>query len=152
MHNLLLGSAKHVFSLWIKRGILHLGDLQLIQERSEQLSFPNDVGRIPTKIGSGFGGFTADQWQIWTTVISPVVLKGILPNRHLCCWLMFVRACYLLLSRIISRADILMAQQYLLTFCKTFQQIYRDEACTPNVHLHMHLSACLLAAFSIYFH
>ena len=32
MHNLLLGSGKHVFSLWIKRGILQLEDLQLTQE------------------------------------------------------------------------------------------------------------------------
>ena len=150
MHNLLLGTAKHVLFVWIKKGILLPDDLQLIEERSEQIAFPGDVGRIPTKIGSGFAGFTADQWRIWTTVLSPVVLKGILPNHHLRCWLMFVRACCLLLSRILFKPNITTAERYLLMFCKMFQQLYGDEACTPNMHLHMHLATCLLDYGPVY--
>ena len=85
MHNLLLGTAKHAFSLWVKKDILSTSDLNLIQERSEKIHFPCDVGRIPLKIGSGFAGFTADQWRVWTTVLSPIVLKGILPDEDLRC-------------------------------------------------------------------
>lgn len=144
MHNLLLGTAKHILNLWIKRDILTAREFQVIQERSEQILIPRDVGRIPLKIGSGFSGFTADQWRIWTTVLSPVVLKGVLPNTDLRCWLLYVRACTLLCSRIISTSDVKIADQYLGLFCKKFQELYGDDACTPNMHLHMHLVNCLL--------
>lgn len=143
MHNLLLGTAKHTFSVWMKRNLLSTRDLDTIQERSENFFFPYDVGRIPLKIGSGFSGFTADQWRVWTTVLSPIVLKGIIPDRDLSCWLLFVRACSLLCSRIITASNIDTADQYLLLFCKEYQDIYGDEACTPNMHLHTHLAKCL---------
>ena len=31
-----------------------------------------------------------------------------------------------------------------LNFCKQFERLYGKGACTPNMHLHMHLKACLL--------
>lgn len=143
MHNLLLGTAKHTFTLWVKRNLLSTHDLDIIQDRSEKIFFPSDVGRLPLKIGSGFSGFTADQWRVWTTVLSPIVLKGILPDQDLACWLLFVRACSLLCSRIISKSNIETADQYLLLFCKKYQNLYGNEACTPNMHLHTHLAKCL---------
>ena len=73
MHNLLLGTAKHMVSLWIKSGILTQQKLDIIQEKTALISFPIDVGRIPNKIGSSFSGFTADQWRTWTTIISTIV-------------------------------------------------------------------------------
>lgn len=106
MHNLLLGTAKHVFSLWVKRGLLGTAAFALIQKKSEKIAFSSHVGRIPLKIGSGFAGFTADQWRLLTTVLSPIVLKGILPDQDLRCWLLFVRACSLLCCRIVTRANI----------------------------------------------
>ena len=69
IHNLLLGTSKHVMKVWIKNKILKPQDLETIEERSKLLSFPYDVGRIPCKIASSFSGFTADQWRIWITVI-----------------------------------------------------------------------------------
>lgn len=144
MHNLLLGTAKHVISTWTKRNILTQQNLESIQNKTELLSFPYDIGRIPTKIGSSFSGFTADQWRTWTTVISPIVLKGILPSEHLRCWLLFVNACRLMITRIISLDSVSKADDYLVLFCKTFQTLYGDMACTPNMHLHMHLKECFL--------
>ena len=92
MHNLLLGTAKHMMSLWIKVGILTQQKLQLIQQITALTSFPIDVGRIPNKIGSSFSGFTADQWRIWTTIISPILLRDLIPNDDLKCWLLIVLA------------------------------------------------------------
>ncbi len=43
MHNLLLATAKHTLTLWIQRGILTTQDLQINQERSEQMLIPRDV-------------------------------------------------------------------------------------------------------------
>lgn len=144
MHNLLLGTPKHAVKMWIKKQLLTQQDLLLIQQRSELLSFPHDIGRIPCKIASGFSGFTADQWRVWTTISSPIVLKGILPNNDLSCWLLFVNACRLLMTRIITVDNIAQADEYLTLFCKKFESLYGKAACTPNQHLHMHLKDCFL--------
>ena len=144
MHNLLLGTSKHIIKLWINRKILKPQDLETIEARSKLLSFPYDVGRIPCKIASSFSGFTADQWRIWTTVISPIVLKGILPVADHNCWLLFVNACRLLITRIITKDSVKEADQYLVLFCKKFQRLYGNAPCTPNMHLHLHLKDCLL--------
>ena len=144
MHNILLGTAKHVMSFWTKSEILSQQDLQIIEEKSALLSFPFDVGRIPIKIASSFSGFTADQWRTWTTIVSPIVLKGILPSADLNCWLLFVNACRLMLPRIISVDTVSKADDYLVLFCKTFQRLYGNEPCTPNMHLHMHLKDSFL--------
>ena len=44
---------------------------------------PHSVGRLPLKIGTGFSGFTADQWRNWTVGFSAIVLRGVLPAEHL---------------------------------------------------------------------
>jgi len=67
MHNLLLGTAK------LDNGLLSSSDLHKI-EKSEQISFPYGTGRIPLKIGSSFAGFTAHQWRLWVTVLSPLAI------------------------------------------------------------------------------
>ena len=51
MHNLLLGTAQHVVSVWKEHGIL---DLEKIQAKVDSFVTPSDVGRIPMKILSGF--------------------------------------------------------------------------------------------------
>jgi len=75
MHNLLLGTAKHIMKIWTTNGILTHGVLEVIEKRVSQIQSPIDVGRLPLKIGSGFAGFTADQWLNWVVIYSPVALK-----------------------------------------------------------------------------
>ena len=104
---------------------------------------PNDAGRIPSSIGSGYGGFTANQWSNWITIFSPILLKGVPQDEHLRWWL-FVRACYPLKPSVINKCDVQSADLLLLHFCKQFQHLYGESACTPNVHLHTHLKDCLL--------
>lgn len=96
MHNLLLGTAKHALSMWIQQELISPAQCNKIQEIVDSFSFPSDIGRIPYKITSGFSGFTADQWRTWTVILSPVVLKGILPLEHYSCWSLFVEACFYL--------------------------------------------------------
>ena len=144
MHNLFLGSAKHVMQVWVDKGILTKKHFHEIEKIVSKFKTPQDVGRLPLKISSGFSGFTADQWRSWITIFSPVALKGILPLNHLRCWLLYVRACSLLCTRIITNDAIEQADQYLELFCKQFMSLYGAEACTPNMHLHLHLKDCLL--------
>lgn len=83
MHNLFLGTAKHCLDLWMKREILTKSDIEKIENHMSHLYAPHSVGRLPLKIGTGFSGFTADQWRNWTVGFSAIVLRGVLPAEHL---------------------------------------------------------------------
>ena len=129
---------------WLEKEILNRVNFEVIEQIVSKIYTPRDVGRIPTKIASGFAGFTADQWRNWVTIYSPVALKGIIPNDHLRCWLLYVRVCCLLCTRTITTSEVIQADRYLLKFCQQFALLYVEDRCTPNMHLHLHLKECLL--------
>lgn len=93
MHNVLLGSAKHIVVLWKENGIIQNTHFTFVQDIVDKFVTPADVGRIPRKISSGFASFTADQWKNWTLIFSQVALKMILPDNHYRCWHAFVMEC-----------------------------------------------------------
>ena len=144
MHNIFLGTGKHMLNLWFERNILSKDQMVVVESLVNEVTVPADIGRLPAKISSGYGGFTANQWKNWITVYSAVVLKGILPNDHLQCWLLYVRACSILCSRFIQKNDVNSADLFLLEFCRKFEKIYGPEACTANTHLHLHLKQSIL--------
>jgi len=150
MHNLLLGTAKHVLNTWIKEGILEINDIFKLQARVNKVKPPSDIGRIPSKIANGFSGFTADQWKNWICIYSLYALKGVIPNKHYDVWADFVHACQILCSKVITKQNCQIADQKLLTFCKNFEKLYGKEKCTPNMHLHGHLMDCILDYGPIY--
>jgi hypothetical protein len=49
MHNLLLGTAKHITEIWKATGVLSAKDFDTIQERVDSMVTPTDIGRIPFK-------------------------------------------------------------------------------------------------------
>lgn len=67
---------------------------------------PPDVGRIPSKILTGFSGFTADQFKNWFILFSIPSLFGILTGEHMACWHDFVLACRILCKHSLTIADI----------------------------------------------
>jgi len=52
MHNLYLGTAKHVFKLWIEP--FTSANLLQIEAQAQLLRLPADIGRLPSNISSGF--------------------------------------------------------------------------------------------------
>ena len=150
MHNLLLGTAKHIMKTWIAKGIIKSKDLNLLEERVSRIQCPYDVGRIPLKISSGFSGFTADQWLNWTVVYSAVALKDIISQNHYNCWLLYVKACSMLCCKFIKKSDVITADQYLLQFCRNLEALHGADVCTPNMHLHLHLKESLLDYGPVY--
>ena len=58
MHNLFLGTGKHVCSVWIETNTLTRQNLELIEQR---IKIPNGIGRLPSQISSGYNSFTANQ-------------------------------------------------------------------------------------------
>ena len=144
MHNLFLGTGKHVFSLWVERTILTKEKMSILANKIKMFSVPVGVGRLPSSILSSYQAYTASQWKNWITIYSPVVLKGLLPQEDFRCWLLFVHACSLLCSNCIRKADISSANLFLKIFCNKIEQLYGANSCTFNMHLNMHLKDTLM--------
>lgn len=150
MHNLLLGTAKHMFHTWTEKGILKSQDLKHIQEHIDSIVVPPDVGRIPNELESRASGMTADQWKNWTLIYSPYILSNFLPKDHYKCWMLFVSACRILCGRTISIAKLHEADNMLLSFCRSAENLYGKNSITPNMHLHCHLAECILDYGPVY--
>ena len=144
MHNLFLGTAKHVFKLWIKNNYLTKKDLKVIETRINSFDTGTGIGRLPHRIASNYGSYTASQWKNWTLIYSLFCLKSLLPENHLKCWQTFVLACQYLCSPVLTRTDILKADLLFVKFGERIEQLYGRKAVTPNMHLHCHLKDCLL--------
>jgi len=151
MHNLFLGTAKCVMKkLWLKNNIITGQDMNVIQARVDSFVPPTGIGRIPRKIATSFGGFTAEQWKNWVILYSMFALKDLLPHNHYLCWHSFVLACFYLSKKAISDVEIKKADLLLLKFCKAVEELYGKEAISPNMHLHAHLCECLNDYGSVY--
>ena len=121
-----------------------VSDSNKIQASIDSMIVPTTLGRIPRKIASSFSSFTADQWKNWTLYFSPIALKNILPKKDYDCWMIFVSACKTLSSVTITTRQLQEGHERLMTFCRTFQQLYGSNCVTPNMHLHSHLIQCII--------
>ena len=139
MHNLFLGTGRHMLHLWLSLGIVNTNHFSLIQEFLDGMVVPSDIGRIPHKVSTGFSGFTAEQFKNWITIYSIPALHGILPTNHLECWRSFVMACRILCKRKLTNADKSLFDSLLMRFCNRVEDIYGKSAITPNMHMHTHL-------------
>ena len=143
MHNLFQGTAKSMFKLWLAKGLLTKKKLKEIEMSIGKLDMGTGFGRLPKRIASNYGGYTASQWKNWTTVYSLYALKGVLPERHLQCWHTFVLACRYLSTPLISDTDLKKADLLFLKFAREFESLYKKKAVTINIHLHCHLKECV---------
>lgn len=150
MHNLFLGTAKHMIKIWKDRNVLCKSHFESIQKKVDSFRVPSDIGRIPRKVETNFSGFTADQYKNWTIFYSIPCLFEVIDSNHLECWRHFVLACRLLCRKIITITDVNMADALLLQFCRRVEQTYGKSAITPNMHLHCHLRDVILDFGPIY--
>ena len=81
----------------------------------------------------------------WTTVYSPFCLKGLINNIHYDMWFDFVQACIILCSSVISINRLEVADGYLHSFLSKCAELFGPKHCTPNMHLHLHLTACWIS-------
>ena len=143
MHNLLLGTAKYMMSVWKDESLISKSDYQNMQDTVDRIRVPLNIGRIPHKVESQVSSLTADQWKNWVLIYSIPALLSILSQEHLECWSLFVEACSFILKPIINIDDIMEGDRKLTQFCKCYEQLYGKSKCTPNMHLHLHLKQCL---------
>ena len=144
MHNLFLGTGKHMMEVWLSSEFLSRRNLDDMEKLISQFIIPEGIRCLPSKITNHFGGFTADQWRNWITIYSTVLLWQLLDSQHWNCWILFVQAVKTLTGRILTVSDLTEADSLLQRFCITFQELYGDRHCTMNMHLHLHLFRCFL--------
>ena len=56
--------------IWKENNILEPHHLNELQERVNNAIVPSDLGKLPTKTESAFGGFTVDEWKNSTLIFS----------------------------------------------------------------------------------
>ena len=137
-----------MLTIWKQRGYLNSSMFDLQQEHVDATNPPSNIGCIPYQISSGFAGFTAEQWMLWTILYSPVVLCDLLPHEHYTPWCIFSRACALLCRPYLHEIEV--DEALLLTFCTGFQQLYGAEACTLSLHMQCHLKECIFDMGPLY--
>ena len=143
MHNFLLGTSKRVLKkAWLDNNLLSRNDLKAIQARIDNFVVPRGVGRLPRKIMSKFDSLTADEWKNWTLLFSVICLHDFLPAADLECWHLFVSACKIYCSSVITVNDIDQAHSLMKRFFITAESLYGPKFLTLNAHLHLHLEKC----------
>ena len=95
MHKFLLGTGKHVMTVWKEQGFLQF---ELIQGKLDRMRVPSKIGRIPHKISSNFASLTAEKKLVY----SLYCLHSVLSREHFSCSALFVEACCYLLQPCIS--------------------------------------------------
>ena len=152
MHNLFLGTAKRMKTIWMdnQQPLLTHAQIQTIQDRVNDMHVPSDIGRIPRKVETKFSGFTADQYKNWVILYSIPCLYGVLADEHIDCWRPFVLACRLLCKRAVSEADVNLADLLLLQLCQRIERLYGKNAIMPNMHMHLHLKNTILDYGPVY--
>lgn len=145
MHCLFLGIAHWIIKkLWIDGNKITKHDLEKMEKRAKAIQIPADLGRIPNKIatGEGFSGFTADQWKTFILIYAIPLMWDLLtePDRKILG--NFVRACSLLVCRIIDHNKLNEAHEHLLRVVVLIEENYGPERITPNLHLCLHIADC----------
>ena len=140
MHNLLLGTPKRLFTKqWVNNGLLNKTALEEIQEIVSRCIVPSGIGRIPHKISSNFTKLTADEWKNWTLLFSPIALHNYLPTDDFNCWQLYVSACNIYCSSILTESDINRADELMKSFFVAAEALYGPSFLSINMHLHLHL-------------
>ncbi|OAD81271.1 hypothetical protein PHYBLDRAFT_104605 [Phycomyces blakesleeanus NRRL 1555(-)] len=138
MHNLFLGTAKRMMERWVADGIIDNKKLVAMQKTVGKIVLLPDYTSLGTKIAKGFPYIKADEWKSWCLVYSPVVLKDVLPLNKFRNWMLFIKACRILVMSNICESDIAIAHKYLEDYCKMCETLYSLNLLSPNMHLHLH--------------
>ena len=81
MHNLFLGTAKHIIKdVWMSDDtpLLSPSHLRTIQDRIDNICAPPDIESIPRKIETRFSDCTADQFKNWVLLYSVPCMYSLL--------------------------------------------------------------------------
>ena len=72
----ILGIGKHAINTWKECTLLKEKPFDILQSKVDSINPPPGIGRIPSKVGSEFTSFIADEWKHWTLLYSVYALHG----------------------------------------------------------------------------
>src|SRR5271154_1318995 len=145
MHNLFLGIAHWIVKrLWIDSGRITKVHLELMEKKAKRIKVPSDIERIPYKIatGEGFSGYTADQWKTFIMIYAISIMWDLLGEADQQILTNFVKACFLLITRIVNNNTLDEAHSRLLMVARLVEKNYGPEMITSNIYLSFHLAKC----------
>jgi hypothetical protein len=90
----------------------------------------------------GFSSLKADEWKTLFLVYATPIMMDLLPDQDKEILAYFVRACSILVCRIVEKKDVTRAHRYLLGVAKAIEGEYGAKKVSPNVHLSLHLAKC----------
>lgn len=143
MHSVLLGLTRQ-FTEIILTSVnkeYYIGQshkIDIISDRLLSISPPKIITRTPRSLIER-KLWRASEWRSWLLFYSLPCLRGILPNKYLRHWSLFVIAFNILLQDSITHTALGKAKSLLIKFVVKFQSFYGKEAMTYNVHLLLHL-------------
>lgn len=160
MHNLYLGTAKHMMNLWLSRDtrnswvkrstaepLIDKQSLARFEDFFSNFSFKDESdGRSIVRkinIGPGFSYLKAAEWKIWCSTMSPLILRQVLDTERFNNFMLFVDALQILERNIIRLTDIDTCHAKLREFCIGFEHLYGKRNVTSNMHFHLHLAECI---------
>lgn len=79
MHNLFLGTGKHMFTTWLETGLISNENLINIDTTIKNFVVPSNTGRLPVGLKSNHALFKASQWSSWILFTHQLLLKAYCP-------------------------------------------------------------------------
>lgn len=151
MHNLFEGTAKFMLKdVWVNDTTLGKEKLDEIQDLINKAITPSEIGTIPYKLSSYCASLKANELQNWTLYFSPFCLFGKLSEAKFSCWMKFVEACRHICKPVVTANELSKGHENFMKFCREFEALYGSERVTPNMHLHQHLTNCIMDYASVY--
>ena len=142
MHSLFLGTAKHIFNLWVEQGILDDEKLDEIDRKFSKIDLPLNNGWVPKDMSQNYKYYNSYEWKNWTMNYSMLILKGLIPREHYEMWQTFVTACRKVCRPCITKDDVIVADLLFQKFGTKVTSLLGYEAVTPNMHSHCHNREC----------
>ena len=144
MHCVLLGVTKHMCSLWFDAAATepwYIGHKRrVIDKILLAIKPPSNITRTPRSVFS-MAQWKASEWRNWLLFYSPIILHDILPVVYFSHYLLLVEGIGILNMESISLEDLNIAENYLHMFVAQFEQLYRINFMTYNIHLLQHISS-----------
>ena len=91
----------------------------------------------------------AAQWKTWAHLLSPILLKGRLPEPYYSQWIALIKAFRLATNPVITNKDRDYIEKTMLAFVHHYEaeyyqfKLHRISACKPVIHALLHVAACI---------
>ncbi len=143
MHNLFQGTAKSFFRELVDREILTGEKLSKLTDNLHNIHVSTNNRWIPSDINSRWTFYNSYHWKEWTLTYSLIAFRGVLPQKYLEVWQLFVQACHLICQPVLTMTEANEAHELFKTFGTRLEKLWGQNAVKPNQHMHCHLRECI---------